>query len=318
MRGNRVVGVVCGVAGAILLLLRVYGFDHGRLAFAQAGPVCGDGIVFPQTEQCDEGSANGTPGSCCLAACTLRPPGQACRASQGVCDVAETCDGQRGACPADAFLPSGTPCRASRGVCDIEETCDGKTGACPADAFLEPGTPCTLEDPCTTQDHCDLGTCTGTRICDADATQGPKECLTHCDSRTQTRPVITVMCDVMRSLLPGATRGGRCITTTFQHASPATASRAADVGGELTCTTMPAGGEDCATAHQGLLQMTRKQRRKLRKNGSAVVQMKLNSLARGLLENAGSPVQADVCGTMRLQGEEINFECSLEVVAPAP
>ena len=48
-----------------------------------------------------------------------------CRASAGVCDVAENCDGSGDACPADGFERRATVCRASAGICDVAENCTG-------------------------------------------------------------------------------------------------------------------------------------------------------------------------------------------------
>ena len=98
-----------------------------------AGNPCGNGVVDPG-EGCDLGSANGSPGSCCLGNCQLVSAGTVCRASTGGCDPAETCNGTSGTCPANVILPAGTTCRASAGVCDLAETCDGSSGVCPADA----------------------------------------------------------------------------------------------------------------------------------------------------------------------------------------
>ena len=91
---------------------------------------CGDGMVTG--EECDEGAANGTSGSCCTATCTFRASGAVCRPEAGVCDVQETCSGSSGACPADG--KSTAECRASGGVCDLAENCDGLNNDCPADA----------------------------------------------------------------------------------------------------------------------------------------------------------------------------------------
>jgi hypothetical protein len=55
-----------------------------------------------------------------------------CRASAGVCDLAENCTGSSAACPADA--KSTAVCRAAAGVCDLTETCDGVNDDCPADS----------------------------------------------------------------------------------------------------------------------------------------------------------------------------------------
>ena len=79
------------------------------------------------------------------AACpadTYQPSGTSCRASAGVCDVAEACTGSSIACPADSFVAAGTVCRAVAGVCDVAEACTGGAAACPADSFVAAGTVC--------------------------------------------------------------------------------------------------------------------------------------------------------------------------------
>ncbi len=65
--------------------------------------------------------------------------GTPCRASAGVCDVAETCDGVNGACPPDLFEPATTVCNAAVGACDVAETCTGSGPTCPTDA-VQPST----------------------------------------------------------------------------------------------------------------------------------------------------------------------------------
>jgi hypothetical protein len=72
----------------------------------------------------------------------FQPSTTICRASAGVCDVAESCTGTSAACPTDVFQPSTTICRASAGVCDVAESCTGTGASCPADAFLPATTPC--------------------------------------------------------------------------------------------------------------------------------------------------------------------------------
>jgi hypothetical protein len=50
---------------------------------------CGNGVI-DRGEQCDQGGANGQPGSCCTATCQLAPAGQSC--TGGYCDgTAATC-----------------------------------------------------------------------------------------------------------------------------------------------------------------------------------------------------------------------------------
>jgi hypothetical protein len=73
---------------------------------------------------------------------TLRTAGALCRASTGVCDVAESCTGASPACPADVLLPSSTVCRASLGGCDPVETCTGSSPACPGNVLAPSSTVC--------------------------------------------------------------------------------------------------------------------------------------------------------------------------------
>ena len=135
------------------------------------GVTCGNGVL-EGSEACDQGSANGTTGSCCTSSCTFTSSGTTCRASAGVCDTAETCSGSSALCPSDAKstavcraalgscdvaescngsgndcpadvkVANGTVCRASAGVCDVAESCDGVNVACPADGFVFAGTTC--------------------------------------------------------------------------------------------------------------------------------------------------------------------------------
>src|SRR6185312_2466170 len=38
-------------------------------------------------------------------------------------------------CPADAMVPATTQCRASAGICDVAENCTGSGAACPPDVM---------------------------------------------------------------------------------------------------------------------------------------------------------------------------------------
>jgi len=83
-----------------------------------------------------------------------------CRASVGICDVAESCTGTSGTCPADTFAGTGTLCRSSGGVCDLAESCTGAAVTCPADAFKSQGVACTDDSQVCTTDVCDgFGVC---------------------------------------------------------------------------------------------------------------------------------------------------------------
>ena len=110
-----------------------------------------------------------TLNSCNPASGCFYPAGNSgteCRASAGVCDLAESCTGLSAACPADAKEPATTECRASAGVCDVAESCNGTSNDCPADGFASATTECRGE-----VGLCDVAeSCTGSaKECPADA-----------------------------------------------------------------------------------------------------------------------------------------------------
>src|SRR5207253_241488 len=92
--------------------------------------------------------------ACCNSLCQLKTAGTVCRPAAGDCDVAETCDGVNGACPADAFVPSSTECRPAAGECDVAESCPGSGADCPADAQRAAGTTCTDDGTPASPDAC--------------------------------------------------------------------------------------------------------------------------------------------------------------------
>src|SRR5207249_902911 len=115
---------------------------------------------------------------------TTAPSGTVCRASVGVCDAAETCDGTSTTCPTtDAKQPAGAACaddgnpcttdqcnntgvcqhqvgnagavcRAAADECDAAETCTGTSATCPANAVKPAGTPCSDDGNSCTTDQC--------------------------------------------------------------------------------------------------------------------------------------------------------------------
>lgn len=157
-------------------------------------PVCGNSAI-EFGEDCDDGAANGTAGSCCLMGCAFRPADEVCgtasgdcdlddtcdgagtcvanvepsttecRASGGDCDVAESCNGTDPTCPVDAVEPSTTECRASAGVCDVAESCTGSDADCPTDVLVASTVECRVSTGL-----CDPAeSCTGTdAACPAD------------------------------------------------------------------------------------------------------------------------------------------------------
>jgi hypothetical protein len=134
---------------------------------------CGDGMVSG-TEACDEGAMNGDAASCCSSECTLVAAGVTCRASLGVCDIAETCSGTEGACPADMTMPDGMACSGGNGSneCSAADTC--KAGAC-ANNDLAVGDHCN-------GDACRLETCNAAHTCPGAGTK----VVTITDSHTTT------------------------------------------------------------------------------------------------------------------------------------
>jgi hypothetical protein len=127
-----------------------------------ATAICNDNSVCTN----DSCTVVGTPGNL-SAQCIYTPAnaGTQCRASGGVCDPAELCDGTNAACPTDSFASNTTQCRASAGVCDAAETCTGSTATCPADTLASPSTVCRAS-----AGDCDVPeSCTGSSaICPAD------------------------------------------------------------------------------------------------------------------------------------------------------
>ena len=123
---------------------------------------CGGGAT-DDCQACSVAAGAAVDGICAAVSAT-----HVCRASAGICDAAETCDGSSTACPADTFASSSTVCRASNGVCDVAETCTGANAACPADSFRPSSTVCRLSaGVCDTAE-----TCTGAAAaCPADSFQ---------------------------------------------------------------------------------------------------------------------------------------------------
>jgi cysteine-rich repeat protein len=149
---------------------------------------CGDGIL-DEFEDCETGP-DGFAG-CCTEECTFLMAGSECRASGGVCDVAEFCTGAAEECPVDGKRQD--TCRVAAGACDVEEVCDGIADDCPADAVDPPGTACRASGG-----SCDLAeTCDGSNVtCPADtkrtdlcrASGGVCDAAEYCDGVTDVCP----------------------------------------------------------------------------------------------------------------------------------
>jgi len=99
---------------------------------ANPAQTCGNNII-EGTEVCDGGA-------CCSASCTYLTSATTCRASGGVCDLAETCSGSSATCPSD--VKSTAQCRSAVDQCDVSESCNGVDNTCPADQFRSTETVC--------------------------------------------------------------------------------------------------------------------------------------------------------------------------------
>lgn len=94
------------------------------------GNECGNGIV-ESGEDCDCGGEDSCGDNACCDAKT-------CKFKNGaVCD-----DSNEVCCSSCQFAAANTTCRASTGVCDIAETCTGTSGACPSDTHVANGQSC--------------------------------------------------------------------------------------------------------------------------------------------------------------------------------
>jgi hypothetical protein len=135
--------------------------NDGHFVTVTITNLCGNGVIDScgaNSEQCDQGGLNGTPGSCCTANCTFKAGGTECRGTAGVCDQPEQCTGSSGTCPADTFLPNTTVCRATSAgeLCDAPEYCTGGGASCPADGVLPNGTTCRAsQGDCDPAEACD-------------------------------------------------------------------------------------------------------------------------------------------------------------------
>jgi hypothetical protein len=247
---------------------------------------CGNGML-ESDESCDDGARNGTPTSCCNADCTLRPAGQVCR-------------------PAATF-------------CDVAEICDGANAACPADGPLQELTPCNLLDPCTIEDVCRAGSCTaGIQICSVIAGQPCNAPADQIRCETKRPPLrIDVHATINRDRL-GLAKGGSFSAVAFERGASGASILVRDPtrtssGGTITCTALGEGQPDCVAAHNVQLKLTDLKRKKIAADGSAVVRLNLNPLARRALRRDGV-LDADVCAKIRFPNDrQIGLRCMVDV-----
>ena len=120
-------------------------------------PILPDGPADGQVPDAREANRDVAVGICAPGG-VIQPAGTPCRPADGLCDIAETCDGVTADCPADKLVAAGKECRATAGDCDIAETCKGTSPDCPADGFKQAGASCRAAVP----GGCDIAeSCTG-------------------------------------------------------------------------------------------------------------------------------------------------------------
>jgi hypothetical protein len=91
----------------------------------------------------------------------IDPAGTPCADDGNAC-TADACDGG-GTC-AHPPRSAGAICRPISRPCDAAETCDGTTAPCPADGFQPDGTSCLDANPCTSEQTCSAGVCSGGEV----------------------------------------------------------------------------------------------------------------------------------------------------------
>jgi len=101
------------------------------ITYKSAGTECAEAV----DAECKAASVCTASGADASTFCPPQGPaaaGTECRSADGVCDVAESCDGTTTACPNDVFAGTETVCRPAIDACDIADYCDGSGPDCPA------------------------------------------------------------------------------------------------------------------------------------------------------------------------------------------
>ncbi len=183
---------------------------------------CG-GTVTGDCQACSTAagaSANGT--------CTTLAAGTVCRAQNGVCDVAETCNGMATTCPADGVANTSTVCRVQNGLCDVAEHCNGTAKTCPNDGFSAMGTVC----------RASAGVCDAAETCTGSSATCPNDAFLP--SSTVCRAATANGCDVAEHC-PG--NAAACPMDAFSPMG--TVCRAASMGGCDVAETCSGSSDVC-------------------------------------------------------------------------
>ncbi len=127
-----------------------------------ADGVCCDTACDDTCQACTAAKTGATDGTCAPVMADTDPDDE-CVLSDAGCQ-AGVCSGAAAGCKAAAMA---TECRAKNGDCDVAETCDGTTKVCPVDIVAALGTPCGegIIEPTCDPDVCTAnGTCNTTPI----------------------------------------------------------------------------------------------------------------------------------------------------------
>ena len=214
-------GVCCNTAcgGSLATDCQACSTATGAAVNGVCGAVAAARTCRASTGVCDAAEVcNGSALTC--PADAMAAAGTACRASTGVCDAAEACTGASATCPADAFAAAGTSCRASAGVCDVAESCTGASAACPANAFTAAGSTC----------RASAGVCDAAEACTGAAAACPAD--TFAAAGTSCR-VSTGVCDAAEACTGAA---AACPADSFAAAGTACRASAGACDAAEACT----------------------------------------------------------------------------------
>ena len=116
-----------------------------------------------------------------------------------------------------SYEPDTTVCRASAGICDIAENCDGINVDCPSDVFKPLSIPCEADGQFCTVDHCDgYGSCVclGPYDCSGNDITGIATCTNNPDAIPFTWDYRETFTSVCNEVLDECSTGDSTITHT--------------------------------------------------------------------------------------------------------
>jgi PKD repeat protein len=194
---------LCGSSASVSFAVAVPTVDDGNACTAD---FCSNGIVNHAIEVANV-VCRASAGVCdaperCDGVSSTCPTDQflcatrVCRASAGACDIAEECTGTSAHCPIDLVAPSNTVCRAAEGACDVAESCDGAAVSCPVNTFQTAAVVCRVSagicdvaEKCKGTDaHCPVDVLTASGTL-CRSTTGVCDVAELCDGNTTVCPV---------------------------------------------------------------------------------------------------------------------------------